>query len=279
MTRRRRRPSANCFNRFNGGGYLADSEFGEAAGGGAVIEITGLDDFGQPLAGKYRVVVKTYVKPGVHGEEIRRRIRGRPLAPAADLSHAGSGAARRSVRKTGRTHGRSTTSRCALAGASCSSLRGNPIRQPAAEDIVVELDPGMAFGTGLHPSTRLCIAALERYVQPGDAVLDVGTGSGVLSIVAAKLGASAVHATDIDPIAVDVAKENFRINGVQPPVEAAAGQGEASPRGRGSRPGSVPAGMAGRFDVIVANILAEVLAGLLDSAYGNVRWLSRWRTA
>ena len=141
--------------------------------------------------------------------------------------------------------------------------------EPAADDVVIELDPGMAFGTGLHPSTRLCIAALEQLVQAGDTVLDVGTGSGVLSIVAVKMGATTVYATDIDPIAVDVAKENFRINGVQPRVEAAAGQGEASPRVEVVA-GSVPAGMAGRFDVIVANILAEVLAGLLDSAYGNV---------
>ena len=79
---------------------------------------------------------------------------------------------------------------------------------------MVELDPGMAFGTGLHPSTRLCIAALEEIVQPGDRVLDVGTGSGVLSIVAHKLGAAAILATDIDPIAVDVAGENAARNGV-----------------------------------------------------------------
>ncbi len=65
---------SELFNRFNGGGYFADSEAGEATGGGAVIEITGLDDFGQPLDGQYRVVVKTYVKPGAHGEEIRRKI-------------------------------------------------------------------------------------------------------------------------------------------------------------------------------------------------------------
>ena len=65
---------SELFNRFNGGGYVADSEAGEATGGGAVIEITGLDDFGQPLAGQYRAVVKTYVKPGAGGDEIRRKI-------------------------------------------------------------------------------------------------------------------------------------------------------------------------------------------------------------
>ncbi len=86
------------------------------------------------------------------------------------------------------------------------------VAQPG--DLIVELDPGMAFGTGLHPTTRLCIAALEEVVQPGDTVLDVGTGSGVLSIVAAKLGATSILATDIDPIAVQVTHENVAINGL-----------------------------------------------------------------
>ena len=115
----------------------------------------------------------------------------------------------------------------------------------------------MAFGTGLHPSTRLCIAALEDTVKPGDAVLDVGTGSGVLAIVAHKLGAAAILATDIDPIAIDVTQENAQRNAV--PLNAQPGITV--------KPGSVPAGMVGRFDLIVANILAEVLAKLFDAAY------------
>src|SRR5690606_12683420 len=81
-------------------------------------------------------------------------------------------------------------------------------------DVIIELDPGMAFGTGLHPSTRLCVAALEEVVQPGDAVLDLGTGSGVLALVAAKLGAGQILATDIDTLAVRVAHENAQLNGV-----------------------------------------------------------------
>ena len=75
---------------------------------------------------------------------------------------------------------------------------------PAPQDVVIRLDPGMAFGTGLHATTRLCMVALERLVQPGDRVLDVGTGSGILSIAAALLGASAVTAVDVDPICVQV---------------------------------------------------------------------------
>jgi ribosomal protein L11 methyltransferase len=69
-------------------------------------------------------------------------------------------------------------------------------------DVVIEIDPGMAFGTGLHPTTRLCLRALETDVTPGARVADVGTGSGILAVAAAKLGASRVEATDIDPLAV-----------------------------------------------------------------------------
>jgi ribosomal protein L11 methyltransferase len=132
---------------------------------------------------------------------------------------------------------------------------------PGLDDLVIELDPGMAFGTGLHPSTRLCLAALEELVRPGDAVLDVGTGSGVLAIAAAKLGAARIVATDIDPVAVAVAESNLAANGLAPALTT-------SPTVE-VRQESVPPGMAGQFEIIVANILAEVLAGLLDSKYGN----------
>ncbi|HET7094131.1 MAG TPA: 50S ribosomal protein L11 methyltransferase, partial [Thermomicrobiales bacterium] len=79
---------------------------------------------------------------------------------------------------------------------------------PQPAEIVVELDPGMAFGTGLHPSTRLTMLALEAALRPGDSVLDVGAGSGILSIAAALLGASRVDGVDIEPVAVRSAREN-----------------------------------------------------------------------
>ncbi len=81
-------------------------------------------------------------------------------------------------------------------------------------DVIVELDPGMAFGTGTHETTRLCLLLLEKYMQIGSRVLDVGTGSGILSIAARKLGASSVFAYDIDPVAVRVARDNVEINDV-----------------------------------------------------------------
>ena len=90
-------------------------------------------------------------------------------------------------------------------------------------DVVLHLDPGMAFGTGLHPTTQLCLRLLERYVQPGQRVLDIGTGSGILAIAAAKLGAGPVLALDNDPVAVTVAAENIERNGVGATVQAAEG--------------------------------------------------------
>jgi len=83
------------------------------------------------------------------------------------------------------------------------------------EDIEVVLDPGQAFGTGDHPTTRGCVVMLEKVVQHGDKVADIGCGSGILSIVAAKLGAGDVHAVDSDPVSVQATEENARINSVK----------------------------------------------------------------
>ncbi len=118
--------------------------------------------------------------------------------------------------------------------------------------IEVILDPGMAFGTGLHPTTRLALELLEETVRPGDVVWDIGTGSGILSIVAARLGASRVVATDVDRTAVEVARRNVSVNGVEGLVEV--------------QHGSVPAG-AGTPDVVVVNILAEVILRLLEEEH------------
>jgi len=120
---------------------------------------------------------------------------------------------------------------------------------------VIRLDPGMAFGTGLHPTTQLCLVALETAVQPGAAVLDVGTGSGILAIGAARLGARRVLGVDIDAKAVEIAAANAALNGVA--IELVAG--------------SVELIGEERFDVTVANILAGTIIELARALAARVR--------
>lgn len=122
-----------------------------------------------------------------------------------------------------------------------------------AEEIVVELDPGAAFGTGQHTTTALCIRALETLVKPGMTVFDVGTGSGVLSIVAAKLGAGRVEAVDFDPVAVRIAAENVRQNSVANVVRT--GQSD------------LLKSVEGKADLIIANIIADIIVRL----FGEVK--------
>jgi ribosomal protein L11 methyltransferase len=121
----------------------------------------------------------------------------------------------------------------------------------AADDVVLALDPGMAFGTGLHPTTRLCLAALEtladRGTLEGARVLDVGCGSGILAIAAAKVGASSVLGVDTDPIAVEATLANAGRNGLADRIAA--------------RDGSLPSGDV-EFDVVLANLIASVLVTL-----------------
>jgi ribosomal protein L11 methyltransferase len=132
---------------------------------------------------------------------------------------------------------------------------------PMADDIVIEIDPGLAFGSGLHPTTQLCLQIFEQLEWQGQRLFDVGTGSGILSIAAAKLGAASIRAVDVDEVAVRVAEENFERNGLKshpdpPPqmgekvmIETAVG----SAADRGGR----------RWPVVVANILAHILIQLM----------------
>jgi len=121
---------------------------------------------------------------------------------------------------------------------------------PDAETIVVELDPGMAFGTGSHPTTQLCLMALQRLVEGGETILDVGTGSGILSIAAAKLGASRVVALDIDPVAVEAARRNIASEGLSGIVSCEEADS--------------PGAFEGTADIVVANIIAQTIIALAD---------------
>ena len=115
---------------------------------------------------------------------------------------------------------------------------------PAEKEIVLEMDPGLAFGTGLHPTTQLCVQAVEDLLEPGDRVLDLGTGTGILALVAAKLGAASVLAVDTDENAVTAARQNVRANGAEGAIAL--------------RHGSL-GDVQGRYDLILANILAPVI--------------------
>lgn len=127
--------------------------------------------------------------------------------------------------------------------------------QPERGDIIIELDPGMAFGTGTHPTTALCLALIEKHLHPGAAVLDVGTGSGILLITAALLGAGILHGLDKDELAAEVAAENIARNRIDP--------------GKWSvRCGDLVQGVEQAYDLVVANILAPVILELLDDISG-----------
>jgi ribosomal protein L11 methyltransferase len=133
-----------------------------------------------------------------------------------------------------------------------------------AGEAVIRLEPGMAFGTGLHPTTRLCLEAIEKHLQKGATVLDVGTGSGVLAIAAAKQGARSVLALDADSAAVTVAQENVEQNGVSSIVTVQHGSlpgGNVVPR-HFDLDGSLELLDSGQYDLVLVNILAPVIIGL-----------------
>ena len=125
-----------------------------------------------------------------------------------------------------------------------------------SDDILIEIDPGIAFGTGSHETTKLCIQALDKYVTPGMHVLDVGCGSGILSIAAMKLGADKATAIDIDEVAVKVAAENLEVNHISTDdVTLYAGNL------MGDEELQKKTGL-GCYDIVVANILADVIIPL-----------------
>jgi ribosomal protein L11 methyltransferase len=138
----------------------------------------------------------------------------------------------------------------------------------AQDDIVIDLEPGMAFGTGLHATTHTCLRCLEQLIPPGDRLLDMGTGSGVLAIAGARLGAGRVLALDNDPVAVGVARDNISLNGLTDFVDVREGSIEYLPDHR------EPA-----FDGIVVNIFAEVIVDMIKRGLASFLKPGGWLIA
>ena len=122
---------------------------------------------------------------------------------------------------------------------------------PQKDELIIHIDPGMAFGTGTHETTSMCIKAIEKNLEPGYSILDIGTGSGILSIAAVLLGAKEATGVDLDPVAVEVANENIEINGLSDKINILHGD--------------LLTLIEGQFDIVVANIIADAILILLDS--------------
>lgn len=227
---------SEVFNRFN---PAADGR------GGAVVELHGFDPVGD--VHDLKATVRTYVPDTPEGRERLRRIQEalghlNLIRPVPEPT----------VKRLREEDWRDAWKR------HFTPLRvGRILIVPAwmaqadtrPDDVIISLEPGMAFGTGLHPSTRLALRLMQQFVRPGLRILDVGTGSGILAVAAAKLAARDVVATDIDPLAVQAARENVARNAVDARVRV--------------QEGSLPTG-EGPFDLVVVNILHHVILNLLD---------------
>ncbi|MDH7485726.1 MAG: 50S ribosomal protein L11 methyltransferase [Anaerolineae bacterium] len=268
---------SELFNRYNSG---AEGH------GGAVVEIGGFDAVGELR--QARITVRTYLPADEEGRARQRRIEEglwhlRQLYPLPDAQV-------RELAETDWAEAWKAHYRPLRVGQRLLITPSWLTPEAAADEVVIALDPGMAFGSGLHPSTRFCLMLLEQHLRPGDTVLDLGTGSGILAIAAAKLGAASVLARDIDRLAVQIAQENVERNGVGAIVRVEAGslpvpgsrlrpfaslrassEGLRRGVGRGAQPegfqvsASEPETLEPEtWNLIVVNILAEVIVDLLE---------------
>lgn len=136
------------------------------------------------------------------------------------------------------------------------------------KDLVIEIDPGTSFGTGAHETTKLCIISLKRYLNPDSVILDAGSGSGILSIIAKKLGAKEVLGIDIDPIATEAARENARVN----KLSAEADHGLSFITGNIIEDNGIRSQIGKqKYDIVVANILADVIIPLSEVIGENLK--------
>ncbi|OUM95991.1 MAG: ribosomal protein L11 methyltransferase [Thermobacillus sp. ZCTH02-B1] len=142
--------------------------------------------------------------------------------------------------------------------------------EPGPGEIVIDLDPGMAFGTGTHATTALSLKALDRAIRGGEEVIDVGTGSGILAIGAAKLGARSVLALDLDPVAVASARANAALNGLEDRIDVRESDLLGALKAGGTNDHR-PLNVSPPVDVIVANILAEIILRFMDDVYAALK--------
>lgn len=253
-----------------------------------------LDDLPGPPGGGHGVAVIGYLSAARGGEDAIARLRERLAAVAAAGLGRPALVGQRPVAEADWADNWKRYFKPLRAGRSVVVVPSWERFDPRPDDVVLRLDPGMAFGTGTHPTTRMCLEALEDELSAaapqgrGDRaptargaaraacrVLDVGCGSGILSIAALRLGAAEAVAIDTDPLAVDVARANAALNGVGERLELFCGPLEAWLRrfgpvdAAGARPASAPpppGHAAGRqraaFDVVVANIVADAIIAL-----------------
>ncbi len=218
---------SEVFNRYGRGGAVLSTDFGDESGNTAVV------------------TVKTYLPLDEEGLKTRRRIEEAlwhlsqiyPLPPPQF----------RELTEEDWAHAWKKHYHVLRVGQRMVIKPSWQEYVPRPDDVVIELDPGMAFGTGLHPTTQMCLQALEEHLKPGDKVLDLGTGSGILAIAAAKLGAVSVLALDNDPLAVRAAQANVQSNGVQNVVTVELGSLDKA---------------TGEFELLLVNILARVIVEL-----------------
>lgn len=246
------------------------------AGGVAIEEPYTLHDDGQahvPLAGA-PVTIRAYVPDDEHGAEARARMEeGLWYLGRIDVGKVGTLTTRRVAEEDWANAWKEHYHVLRL-GARTVIKPSWRTYEPQPGEVVVELDPGMAFGTGLHPTTRGCLRLVEQVVRPGDRVLDVGTGSGILALAALKLGAATVLALDVSEVAVQAAQSNAVANGLAGQMEVR----HATLAGAAGEPYlPLPPGLAllgdevGQFDLVLANIIARVIAQLAPALLRAVR--------